>query len=147
MEQLHPPPQAAGADPPAGRNLGEIGITGRDEGIPAVLPGRHRAQHQALRHFRRHILEAVHRQVNLSGQERRFDLLDEQALAADLGQGDVLNLIPGGLDDDQFHPAGGMASGNLRRHPAGLGQGQGAAPGADFNISGQDHLYHFALKP
>ena len=73
----------------------------------------------------------MHRQVHLARKERLFDLLDEQALAADLGQGDVLNLIPGGLDDDQFHPAGGVAPGNLRRHPAGLGQGQGAAPGAD----------------
>jgi hypothetical protein len=33
-----------------------------------------------------------------------------------------------------------VAPGNLGRHPAGLDQGQGAAPGADFNISGQNYL-------
>ncbi len=131
--------------PPGGISA-KVGVAGRYEGIPAVFPGRHRPQHQALRHFRRHILEAVHRQVHLPRQERLFDLLDEQALAADLGQGDVLNLIPGGLDDHQLHPAGRMAPGNLRRYPAALGQGQGAAPGADFNLSGQVHLEHLPLK-
>jgi hypothetical protein len=67
---------------------------------------------------------------------RLFDFFDEQAFAADLGQGHVLDLVAGGLDDDQLNPATGMAPGNLSRYPVGLSHGQGTAPGADFNISG-----------
>jgi hypothetical protein len=42
-----------------------------------------------------------------------------------------VEFVAGGLDDDQLHPAARMALEQLGLHPAGLGQGQDAAPGAD----------------
>ena len=91
VQELHPAPQAAGADAPARRDFRQAGVAGGDEGVAIVFPGRHRPQHQPRGDLRRHVLEAVHRQINPARQQGLFDLLDEQALAAHLGQRHVVN--------------------------------------------------------
>ena len=60
-----------------------------------------------------------------------FDLLDEEPLAADLGQGDIEDLVTTGLDDRQAHVAGGVHAADLVANPLGLPQGELAAAGAD----------------
>ena len=54
---------------------------------------------------RRHVLGAVHREVDVAVEQRVFDLLDEQPLAADLDERRVLQPIAGGLDDDDLDAA------------------------------------------
>ena len=41
-------------------------------------------------------------EIDAAFEQRFFDLLGEHALGADLGEGDVENLVAGGLDDFQF---------------------------------------------
>ncbi len=74
---------------PPGGDGRQAGVAGGDEGVAMILPGRHRPQHQALRHHGRHVLEAVHRQIDLTRAQGFLDLFDEQALAAHLGQGHI----------------------------------------------------------
>jgi hypothetical protein len=131
VQNLHLAPETAGPHPPAGRDLPQRCVPVGNEGVPAILPLRHRAQGAAGGHLRGHVLEAVHRQVNLPGQQGLLDLLDEQPLAPDLGQGHILEFVPGGLDDHQFGGQPGVEGLEAGLHPAGLGQGQGTAPGAD----------------
>ena len=60
-----------------------------------VQTGGCRRENQPRRQFRRHVLEAVHGQIDFPGQHRCFQLLGEQSLAADLRQRHVENLIAG----------------------------------------------------
>jgi hypothetical protein len=55
----------------------------------------------------------VHRQVDLSGQQRVLDLFHEEPLAARLEERRPLPSIPCRRDDDDFRPAAG------RLHPCG----------------------------
>jgi hypothetical protein len=70
-------------------------------------------------------------QVNFPGQQGFFNFLDEKALAPHLSQGDILELVPGGFNNNHLDSYIGMPGLNLSLHPVGLGQGQVAAPGAD----------------
>ena len=53
---------------------------------------------------RRHVLAAVHGEVHLAGEQGVLDLLDEQPLAAGLGEHHVGEPIAGGLDLDDLGP-------------------------------------------
>ena len=59
-------------------------------------------QRQPVGQHRRHVLAAVHGEVDVAGQQRVLDFLDEQALAADLRQRRVREPIAGRLDDDDL---------------------------------------------
>ena len=63
---------------------------------------------------RRHVLHAVHGDVDAARQQRFLDLLDEQALAAGLGQRPVLDGIARGLDGDDLDGVGCGESGDRR---------------------------------
>ena len=47
----------------------------------------------------------MHGNVNLAAQQSIIDLLGEQTLATNIGQGLVENLVAGGLDDDNLDSA------------------------------------------
>ena len=70
-----------------------------DQRVARIFALRDRRQRQARRQLRRHILQAMHRQVDRPRQQRLFDFLGEQSLAADLRQRHVGDLVAGGLDD------------------------------------------------
>jgi hypothetical protein len=79
-EEGHPP-RAAGADPGAMGQLVKRPSVGRDQRIARVLAAGDGHQVQPGRRPRRHVLEAVDRQVDRAAEQGRFELLDEDARA------------------------------------------------------------------
>ena len=77
----------------------------------------------------------MHRQVGLVGQQRRFQLLDEQALATDLGQRGVQQLVAAADHRDQADSQPGVQLFKTRLDVFGLPQGQGALAGGDSQMS------------
>ena len=91
-------------------------LRARHEHVAHVLALGERHQRQAVRHVGRHVLGRVHGQVGAAVQHGRLQLLGEQALVADLGQGRVQQAVALGVDDLDLHvrapgvaPAGGRA--------------------------------------
>ena len=72
----------------------------QDDRVTRILALQHRADGESLRQDRRHVLAAVHREIDLAGQQRILDFLDEQSLAADLRQPRFRQPVAGRLDDD-----------------------------------------------
>ena len=54
-----------------------------DQRVARVLGRRHRGDHESRRQVARDVLGAVHRDVDLTGEQRVLDLLDEAGLVAD----------------------------------------------------------------
>ena len=69
------------------------GVAVRDEGVARVLALEHGGEREARRQVHRHVLERVDGEVGAAVVERGLELLDEQALAADLGQRAVEDLV------------------------------------------------------
>jgi len=71
-------------------------------------------------------------EVDAAFEERVLDFLGEEALGADAGEGDVGDLVAGGLDDFEFgfYTELGEACGD----PAGLPQGELRAAASDFEL-------------
>ena len=64
-----------------------------DEGVAGVLTLQDDRQVQPVGKVHRHVLHGVHGDVRGPVQHALFQLLDEQALAADLRQGGVEDLV------------------------------------------------------
>ncbi len=100
--QLRAATLAAGADDRALRQRGKAVILHRDEHIARVDARRRGGQRERLGQFGGQILERVHGEIDAALGERLFDFLGEHALGADLGEGDFLQPVAGGLDDLDF---------------------------------------------
>ena len=100
--QLAFPAQAGGTDYTAGRELIQTVEGIADQGVAGVLPWTDHTQAQASGKLHRHILHGVHGDVGLTGQQRGFQFLDEQALAAHFSQRGIQKLIPPGGNADQL---------------------------------------------
>ena len=101
--QLSGPADGAGADHRAVGQLGQRCAGAGDHGVVDVLARQVPGEGQAVGDgdVAGDVLEAVHREVGLLGEQRAVDLLDERALAAELGQ--VAHPpVAGGGDLDQF---------------------------------------------
>ena len=93
----------------------------------------------------------MHRRVDGAVQQRLLDLLGEKALAADLRQSPVEDLVAGGLDNDDFD---GLVVGQIA---VGLGQtafnfvrlsqGERAASGPEAENGGLGHKVPVANLP
>ena len=68
-------------------------------GIKRILALEAGRQHETGLREGRHILRRMHREVDALVDERFFDLLGEETLAADFGQRPVLDAVTRGLDD------------------------------------------------
>jgi hypothetical protein len=91
--QLRLAAQAGGAHHAAGRNVLEGSVLVRDNGIERILARRDGHQRELRLHRHRHILHGMHGDVGASIEQGRFQLLDEEPLAADLGQRPVEDLV------------------------------------------------------
>ena len=129
--QLGFTPQARGADPGAVRQGGHTGAVVGEKGVPRGFPGRNDADEQPLGQFGGHVLHRVDGKVHFAGEQRVLDFLDEQSLAADLGQRHVQDSVPLGGDLHQFNPHLRVGLFDLALNPGGLGDGQQAGAGAD----------------
>src|SRR4029079_17505897 len=84
-------------------------------------------------------LQAVHAHVDVAREQRLLDLLHEEGLAPELGEGHLGQAVAGGADD---HDLGvGAVRAQPRRHLLALHQGEAAAPGA------QPHLHSAEPEP
>ena len=107
-------PQAGGADHRAGRQGGEIFMARRDERIARVLAREDRGEREARRQLGRHVLHRVHRDVGAALGQRRLQLLDEQALAALLGERHVEQFVAARRQRHQRRRAGPGCSASRR---------------------------------
>ena len=108
---------ADGADDRALPQVGDALDVARDQHVACIFARQEGGDHQPGRLRRRHVLHAVHGDVDAARQQRLLDLLDEQALAAGLGQRPVLDGIAGGLDGDDLDGIG-RGQRRHRRAPA-----------------------------
>ena len=106
------------------------GIRAQHHGVARILARQHGADLQALRQHHRHVLAAVHRQVDLVAEQRILDLLDEQPLAADLRQRRLGEPVARRLDDDDLRAHAGLLT-QQRGDGVGLEERQLAAARAD----------------
>ena len=84
--------QAGRADG-ARRQLGQRGVGVGDEGVARVGALEHGAQLERGLQIDRHVLQGVHGQIGAAVEQGGFEFLDEQALAAHLGQCAVQDLV------------------------------------------------------
>src|SRR5690606_36630743 len=123
--------QVRRADAVAGRQRRQRDAAAADQRVARILAlggGRHG---QAGGQLGRHVLHAVHREVGLAVEQRLLDLLDEQALAADLGQRAVDDAVAGGLDDEELDGEAGGGRDQAIADVVGLPEGELAAAGRD----------------
>ena len=98
MQELGASAQRRGADDGALPQVGDALDVARDQHVARILARQEGGDDEARRLRRRHVLHAVHRGVDAAREQRLLDLLDEQALAAGLGQRPVLDDVARGPD-------------------------------------------------
>ena len=81
----------------------EIAQLAADDGVVGIGALRNGGDGEAFGKLGRKVLHAVNREIDAAVEQSFFDLLGEEALAADLVERHVLNLVAGGFDD--FDPA------------------------------------------
>jgi len=86
---------------------------------------------QAGRQLPGHVLHRMYGEVSLAVEQGAFEFLDEQALAADLGQRTIDDLIATRGDRQQTHRQPRMLRQQPRAHVIGLPQRQRTAAGGD----------------
>ncbi len=129
------PAKAAGADRRAAGERGELAVARSDEHVARILAARNADQREAVGQLAGHVLDGVHRDVRLAREQLLLDLLDEEPLAADLGERTILDAVAAG-DDLQLDRLDRRGRG-VRRQQAGdegaaLREGEGAlARGVD----------------
>ena len=102
-DQLHDPPQARCADSGAQWQFVERAEVVGDKSIARVFTFEHRRQLETFGQVHRHVFERVHRQLSAALFKRRFELLDKQPLATDLGQAAVEYLVAARRHAEQRH--------------------------------------------
>ena len=118
------------AEPVAMRDAGrEVGQGPTHQRVSGVGPFGHGGDDQAVGGGRRQVLGRVDGQVGPPVEDGGLDLLDEDALAADLGQGAGPVAVAGGGDDDGLVLEGRVDGRQERGDVVGLPTGQGATAG------------------
>jgi len=92
---------------------------------------------EARRQLGGDVLDRMDGQVGPSGQDGLLDLLDEEALPAHLGQGNILDLVASGFYGQQLDREIRLGLDQPAADPVRLDQGQLGAPGGDGQVAGQ----------
>ena len=127
--QLRLAAQACGADAAARGQLRERAPGAADQGVASVRAGADGAEDESVGQLRRHVLHGVHGDVCIACEQALLQLLEEQALAAEVGER-LHGAVPGGADAQQFAAQAVRARQRLR-HQLGLPQRQRAGAGGD----------------
>src|SRR5581483_1108895 len=127
--ELRLPTERAGPDGGAGRKVGQSGPFPADHGVAGIFPARDGGEVERVGKPARDVLHAVDGEVDLAFHQRLFDLLHEEALAADLRQRDVQNFIAGRFDFFNFRPD--PFSPKLILDPLRLPEGEAASTASD----------------
>jgi hypothetical protein len=79
-----------------------------NQNVQGVFPFWDDTNAKAWRDFSRHVLHAMDSQVDVLFQQGCFDFLDKETFAPHLSEGYVQDLVPRGLDLDDFNLALGV---------------------------------------
>jgi hypothetical protein len=102
VQQLGRTAQAAGAHPGTRfHQVKGLPATG-DQHVAGLFPPGDRTDAKSFGNIGGHVFHAVHCQVDASIQQGFFNLFDEQAFAANFGQGNIQDFVSTGFDDGQF---------------------------------------------
>ncbi len=116
------------AETSALRQIGQrLGLVG-EERFAGILAFEKGAERQARRQGGRHVLHRMDGEIDLVLQERVFQFLDEESLAAGIGQAPVLDAVAGGLEDHDL--AGTVFRGEAALHHVGLHERELRATGS-----------------
>jgi hypothetical protein len=102
-----------------------------DVRIGGLLALEERGELEAIGQFGGDVLEAVDGEVDLAGEERALDLLDEEPLAGGAEGGRGLYAVAGGADGDGDELEAGLERLEFRDDETGLREGERAATSAD----------------
>jgi hypothetical protein len=108
-----------------------------DEGVEGHFALGDGDQRELGREGHRHVLHRMHGDVGGAVEERGFELLDEQALAAHLGQRPVEDLVAAGGHAQQLDGAGRVEGFEAGLDVLGLPQGEAAFTGGDDDAVGR----------
>ena len=134
-EQLRSAAQAAGANTPGARDVGEPPAVTPDKRVAHLIPLRHRAQVQPGRQRGRHVLHAVHSQLDFLAQQCVFDVLHKKAFATNTWQGVLAVSIPRSANHHKFRREPRVMRPQGLSDPAGLPEGHGTAAGAEADVA------------
>jgi hypothetical protein len=129
-------------DVPIRRQLVQGEAAGVDQGVADVVAPQEGGEDGAGRQraVGGHVLDAVHGQVGLAGQQCRVDLLGERPLAAEPGQ--VAHpAVAGGGDGHDLRTDLRPQRGQFGANPLHLGQGHGRGTGDDTDQLRGSHAY------
>ena len=104
-------------------------VAPRDESIERVRARQHRHDRETRRQFARHVLHRVDGDVRAAFLHRDFEFLDEETLAADLGQRAVEHAVALRAHRHEFDGQVRMRRAQQGLHVLGLPHGQLAATG------------------
>jgi len=121
------PAQARGAQACTARQPAQAAGAMRDQHVARILPPWHGRDAEPGCKGGRKILHRVHGEVDRSRKQRFFDLLDEQPLAADLGERAALDAVAAGADVHELDGQAGRLCAQRSRHPLGLAHGEDTA--------------------
>jgi hypothetical protein len=120
--QLRLAAQAGRAHARALRQVFDFRIKPRAEGVARVLSFRDRGDFESRGKFGGQVFQRMHGEIDAAGGKRLFDFFGEHALGADHGEGNVGDLVAGGVDDFDFHFMAARAQ--KRGDVVGLPEGQ-----------------------
>jgi len=94
LAQLGLAAQAGGSDRASCRQLVERSILRRDESVARILARHDRSQGETLRDVHRYVLERMRREIRTAVRHRLLELLDEESLAAEVGERLIEGPVP-----------------------------------------------------
>ena len=132
-QDLTDPAQAGGADPAAGRQVAQRAPDRLTSASRGSARGGMATSANPSGRSGGHVLEAVHREIDLAGQQLLLDLLDPHPLAAELDHRSGLLAVTLGDHDLLFDHQNREQPAELRADVVGLPAGQRAAARADHD--------------
>lgn len=102
-----------------------------DEGIARIGAIEDGAQLERRLQIDRHVLQTMHGQIGAAVEQGVFEFLDEEPLAAHLGEGAVEDLVASGRQGEEFNRARRIQRAQPIAHMLGLPQGKPAGAGRD----------------
>ena len=136
--------QARGADDASGRHVRERAIHVGDERVARILARHDRGQREAGDHLHRHVLERMRGQIRAAVRHRLLELLDEEPLAADIGQRLIERAIALRGQAEELDPARRIKRAKPITHVLGLPEGERGLAGGNDEFFGWDG--HKALR-
>src|SRR5262249_14554099 len=121
-QELHFAPQRRGADATFRRQLEQLLPASRNEHVARIFAAWNTADDEARRELGRHVFHGMNGEVRAAVEQRFFDLFDEQALAANLGQAAILHAISRRDDVELVADEPGRERAKLADESARLGQ-------------------------